>query len=377
MKQTHVSATDTSGPGDVEPLLEVEDLKLHFRVGKGRAQRVVRAVDGVTFMLPEKETLALVGESGSGKTTLGRVLVNVYRPTSGSVHLKGIDLTSLAGKALRDRSRQIQMVFQDPFASLHPRMTVGKIIREPLDIHRIGSSEEREARVAELLTQVGLSPENCRDHPHQFSGGERQRIAIARALALRPDLIVADEPVSALDVSIQAQILNLLGGLQEEFGLAYLFISHDLSVVYEVSRRVAVMYLGKIVELAATDQLFADPLHPYTVALLSAAPVPDPAVERAKRRIVLVGDVPSPSSPPSGCRFHTRCWLRRTLKNPDICSAEEPPLRDLGSGHSVACHFAENVPREARQAVPSISEEGRGSSKRRGPNADEHRPPEG
>lgn len=338
-----------TAPTDGSPLVEVRDVKVHFPITRGAVVRrrvgTVRAVDGVSLSMAPRETLGLVGESGSGKTTLGRTILRIYRPTEGSILFEGADISELDGAALRRVRRRMQMIFQDPYSSLHPRMTVERIIAEPLEIHRIGTPRERRERVGELLSRVGLKPEHAAGYPHQLSGGERQRVGIARALALNPQLIVADEPVSALDVSIRAQVINLLQHLQREFGLAYLFVAHDLSVVRHVADRVAVMYLGRIVELAPTPLLFDAPLHPYTVALLSAVPVPDPEIEARRERIVLKGDVPNPASPPSGCRFRTRCWLRERLGGPSECERLDPPLRDVVSGHSVACHFAEETAR--------------------------------
>jgi oligopeptide transport system ATP-binding protein len=326
------------------PLLAVEDLTVHFPITKGVVARrrigTVRAVDGVTLAVGEHETLGLVGESGSGKTTLGRAIVGLYRPTSGSIRFRGRELTD----DVRERERgQLQMVFQDPVASLDPRWTIARSVDEPLRLSGIRDRAERRRRVTELLEVVGLPARFARRYPHELSGGQRQRVGVARALALRPALVVADEAVSALDVSVRAQILNLLERLQREFGLAYVFIAHDLGVVEHISDRVAVMYLGRIVELAPTDALFTDPLHPYTVSLLSAIPVPDPRVEAARERIVLKGDPPNPADPPSGCRFHTRCWLRERLDDPIVCRTDDPPLRQLGDGHVAACHFAEQL----------------------------------
>ncbi len=330
-----------------KPLLEVRDLKVWFRITEGmiRERHVgdVRAVDGVSFSLNKGETLGLVGESGCGKSTTGRAIVRLYKPTGGSITFDGQDVTNVEGAALRKLRRRFQMIFQDPYASLDPRMTAGGIIGEPLDVHSVGTKAERRERVRELLATVGLNPDYGVRYPHEFSGGQRQRIGVARALALDPDLIVADEPISALDVSIQAQVINLLEKLQDRLGLTYLFIAHDLSVVRHISDRIAVMYLGRIVELAPSRELNTRPLHPYSVALLSAVPIPDPKVERRRRRIILKGDVPSPVNPPSGCHFHTRCWLRERLGNPERCSAEVPLLRELSTGHEVACHFAEDV----------------------------------
>ena len=331
-----------------DPLVRVAGLKVHFPVTKGlvfkRRIGTVRAVDGVSFEIHRQETLGLVGESGSSKTTLGRTLIRLHRPTEGSVWLDGMDLGLVEGAELRRARRRVQMIFQDPYASLPPRMRVGDIVAEPLVIHRIGTASERRRRTAELLTLVGLQGSDATRYPAQFSGGQRQRVGIARALALAPDLLVADEPVSALDVSIQAQVINLLRRLQAERDLTYLFISHDLAVVRHICSRVAVMYLGQLVEIAPATRLFASPLHPYTVALLSAEPVPDPSAQSRRTRIVLPGDPPSPASPPSGCRFHTRCWLRRRLGNPQECERNVPHLADVAPGHLAACHFSHQVP---------------------------------
>ncbi len=351
---TPATGTPATGAG---PLLEVSHLKVHFPIREGliiqRHTGDVRAVDGVSFALSRGETLGLVGESGCGKSTTGRALIRLYEPTAGRVAFDGVDLTTLDRSALNRARRRMQMIFQDPYASLDPRMTAGGIISEPLDIHGVGTQEERRARVRELLGIVGLAPDYASRYPHEFSGGQRQRIGVARAIALEPDLIVADEPISALDVSIQAQIINLLEQLQDRLGLTYLFIAHDLSVVRHISDRIAVMYLGRIVELASSRDLNQAPLHPYTVALLSAIPIPDPVVEARRRRIILTGDVPSPVSPPPGCRFHTRCWLRERLGKPAECETVDPEFRTLASGHQVACHFAEQVDgsREQQQST--------------------------
>jgi oligopeptide transport system ATP-binding protein len=335
------------------PLLRLEDLKVYFPIRDGiiRQRHIgdIQAVDGVSFDLARGETLGLVGESGCGKSTTGRAIIRLSPPTGGRIIFDGVDVTEFKGSALRQLRRRMQMIFQDPYASLDPRMTAGGIIAEPLDIHNVGESSDRRERVRELLTTVGLNPAYASRYPHEFSGGQRQRIGVARALALNPDLIVADEPISALDVSIQAQIINLLERLQAEFGLTYLFIAHDLSVVRHISDRTAVMYLGRVVELAKSRELSFKPLHPYTVALLSAVPIPDPVVESHRRRIILKGDVPSPVNPPSGCRFHTRCWLREKLGNPERCVTEDPSLRMLDTSHEVACHFAEVVDASTEQ----------------------------
>ena len=322
-----------------EPLLEVRDLVRHFPVRRGFFGRVsgqVRAVDGVSFDLHEGEVLGLVGESGCGKTTTGRCVLRLIEPTSGTVRFDGRDITRLSRRELRPLRRQMQVIFQDPYSSLNPRLTVGSMLTEALTIHGLARGATARSRVAELLELVGLSADHARRYPHEFSGGQRQRIGVARALAVEPRLIVADEPVSALDVSIQAQILNLLQELQRRLGLTYLFVAHDLSVVEHISDRVAVMYLGRIVEQADAETLYRAPRHPYTLSLLSAIPRPEPG--RARDRIVLEGDVPSPSAPPAGCRFHPRCPLAQ-----ERCAREEPALRTLAPGHDSACHFAEEI----------------------------------
>ncbi len=318
-------------------LVEVRGLKKYFPITQGiilqRKVADVKAVDGLDFTIQHGETLGLVGESGCGKSTTGRTILQLYRPTAGEVYFEGRDLAKLGGEELRKMRRHMQMIFQDPYASLNPRMTVGDIIGEPLEVHNIAKGKEKKERVQELLQIVGLNPYFVNRYPHEFSGGQRQRIGVARALAVNPDFIVCDEPISALDVSIQAQIINLLEELQEKFHLTYLFIAHDLSVVRHISDRVAVMYLGKIVELTDRKSLYSNPLHPYTKALLSAVPIPDPVIEEKRERIILVGDVPSPVNPPKGCRFHTRCPLAI-----DICKRVDPEFRDVGTSHFVACH---------------------------------------
>ncbi|GAA2601422.1 dipeptide ABC transporter ATP-binding protein [Streptomyces axinellae] len=332
-----------------EPILQVRDLVKHFPLTQGillkRQVGAVKAVDGISFDLYPGETLGIVGESGCGKSTVAKLLMNLEKPTSGTILYKGEDITRLSGRALREVRRNIQMVFQDPYTSLNPRMTVGDIIGEPYDIHpEVAPKGDRRRKVRELLDVVGLNPEYINRYPHQFSGGQRQRIGIARGLALRPEIIVADEPVSALDVSVQAQVVNLMEKLQDEFGLSYMFIAHDLSIVRHISDRVGVMYLGKMAEIGTDEEIYEHPTHPYTQALLSAVPVPDPSAGDRRERIVLEGDVPSPANPPSGCRFRTRCWKAEAR------CAEEVPLLAVpkvfegeGSGaeHASACHFAE------------------------------------
>jgi oligopeptide transport system ATP-binding protein len=322
-------------------LLEVKDLKMYFPITKGiiiqRKIADVKAVDGVTFSIKHGETLGLVGESGCGKSTTGRAILQLYRPTSGNVLFEGVELTEMKGETLRRQRREMQMIFQDPYASLNPRLTVGNIVGEPLEVHNLAKGKERQERVQELLKLVGLNPYFVNRYPHEFSGGQRQRIGIARSLAVNPKFIVADEPISALDVSIQAQIVNLLEDLQANLGLTYLFIAHDLSMVRHISDRIAVMYLGKLVELTDHITLYEDPLHPYTQALLSAVPIPDPYIEEKRQRIVLEGDVPSPINPPSGCNFRTRC--PRAM---DICAEKDPEWKNMGTPeneHWVACHL--------------------------------------
>ncbi|HSF95982.1 MAG TPA: ABC transporter ATP-binding protein [Thermohalobaculum sp.] len=324
---------------DAGPLLQVENLTMHFPIYKGVIRRqvgVIKAVDGINFDIRKGETLGLVGESGCGKSTAGRCILRLYSPTAGRILFGGTDLASLQGEALRRTRPRMQMIFQDPQACLNPRMTVGTIISEPLDEHRAATGKAKRERVQELLDAVGMNPRFADRYPHEFSGGQRQRIGIARALALEPEFIVCDEPIAALDVSIQAQVVNLLEDLQEKLGLTYLFISHDLSMVRHIADRVAVMYLGKVVELAPRDTLYSDPKHPYTKALLSAVPIPNPEVEAHRKRIILTGDVPSPARPPSGCRFCTRCPVAI-----DKCRKVEPEWRALPGGRHVACHLVE------------------------------------
>lgn len=316
-------------------LLEVRHLKKYFPMDYdfwGRPQKYLKAVDDVTFAIRPGETLGLVGESGCGKSTTGRAIIHLYEPTSVEIVFDGQKIEGQ--KAVKNLRRQMQMIFQDPYASLNPRMTVSDIIGEPIDIHRLAAGKERQERILSLLQQVGLNPEHSRRFPHEFSGGQRQRIGIARALAIEPRLIICDEPISALDVSIQAQVVNLLMKLQEDLGLAYLFIAHDLAMVKHISQRIAVMYLGKIVEITSSSELYQQPLHPYTQALLSAIPIPDPVLETKRQRLPLSGELPNPADPPSGCTFRTRCPLAKPL-----CQEESPKLQEVSPGHEVACHF--------------------------------------
>jgi oligopeptide transport system ATP-binding protein len=326
------------------PLLKVEHLHKEFPTGSGFmggkfSKKVVSAVNDLSFEIRAGETFGLVGESGCGKSTTGRAIMHLDPPTSGKVYFEGRDISKMNKKELKAMRREMQFIFQDPYASLNPRMTIGEIISEPMVIHGIGTPEERIERVRELLDVVGLNPEHINRYPHEFSGGQRQRVGIARSFILRPKLIICDEPVSALDVSIQAQVLNLLKDLQKQYGTAYLFIAHDLSVVQHISDRVAVMYLGKMVELSDWKSLYAEPNHPYTQALLSAVPIPDPDVQQNRKRIILAGDPPSPIDPPSGCRFHTRCPIAQAK-----CSEETPEFREIGEGHFCACHYAAPFP---------------------------------
>ncbi|WP_424921249.1 dipeptide ABC transporter ATP-binding protein [Streptomyces sp. wa1] len=352
-KKTSVSSE--AGPDGSEPLLKVDGLVKHFPITKGVLKRkvgAVQAVDGLTFDVRPGETLGVVGESGCGKSTMGRLVTRLLEPTGGKVEFQGRDITHMSAGRLRPMRRDIQMIFQDPYGSLNPRHTVGGIVGTPFRLQGVKPEGGVKAEVQRLLELVGLNPEHYNRYPHEFSGGQRQRIGIARALALKPKLVVADEPVSALDVSIQAQVVNLLDDLQDELGLTYMIIAHDLSVIRHVSDRIAVMYLGKIVELADRTSLYEAPMHPYTTALMSAVPVPDPRRRGAKSdRILLKGDVPSPISPPSGCRFHTRCW-----KATQVCKTTEPPLLQLKTGHQVACHHPENGEDQAPGDAPLVAD---------------------
>ena len=320
-------------------LIEIKNLKKWF-IAKtsflGKPLKYVHAIDGISFGMKKGETLGLVGESGCGKTTVGRTIIRIYDPTDGAVYYEGQNIASLSAKELKPYRQKVQMIFQDPYASLNSRMTVRDIITEPLVIHKLAKPKEYQDRVYELIEMVGLNPEHANRYPHEFSGGQRQRVGIARALAADPEFIICDEPISALDVSIQAQIVNLLEDLQKRLGLTYLFIAHDLAMVKYISNRIAVMYLGKIVEIADSDELCDNPKHPYTIALLSAVPIPDPKIEQTRKRIILKGDIPSPVDPPGGCRFHTRCY-----KAKPECKVEVPELKDVGNGHMVACHFVD------------------------------------
>ncbi|MGZ4140052.1 MAG: ABC transporter ATP-binding protein [Actinomycetota bacterium] len=344
-----MTVLDETGESGETPLLDVRHVKKYFPIRRGVLQRevaAVHAVDDVSFAIREGETLGLVGESGCGKSTLGRTIVRLLEPTAGEIIFEGTHIEHLGTRKMRPLRSEIQMVFQDPYASLNPRKRVGTIVSDPMRIHNLGSRAEQKKRVGEILETVGLSPEHYNRFPHEFSGGQRQRIGIARALALQPKLIIADEPVSALDVSIQSQMLNLLDDLQNEFQLTYLFIAHDLGVVRHVSDRIAVMYLGKIVELSPAEELYTRPIMPYSEALLSAVPIPDPDLAEKRERIVLEGDVPSPINPPSGCRFHPRCRYAT-----DVCQQLEPPLVDYGNGHLAACHHPLNVDQATLEQV--------------------------
>jgi oligopeptide transport system ATP-binding protein len=349
-----VDTSRVGGNNGNEVLVRVENLKKYFPITRGiiiqRQVGAVKAVDGVSFDIRQGETLGLVGESGCGKSTTGRTILQLYRPTAGDVYFEDVNLAELKGNPLRRMRRRMQMIFQDPYASLNPRMTVGNIIGEPLEVHNVASGKERRDQVQELLALVGLNPYFVNRYPHEFSGGQRQRIGVARALALQPDFIVCDEPISALDVSIQAQVVNLLEELQERLGLTYIFIAHDLSMVRHISDRVAVMYLGKIVELTDRDTLYRNPLHPYTQALLSAVPVPDPFVEEKRQRIILEGDLPSPAHPPVGCNFNSRCPVAI-----DVCFETEPELIVVGEAQQCACHLVQPYERpEGRVRLQSV-----------------------
>ncbi len=353
-QQATDSPATSPNPAKGEPLLKVENLVKHFPIKKGLLKRqvaAVQAVDGLSFDVRAGETLGVVGESGCGKSTMGRLITRLLEPTAGRVEFEGQDITHLSTGGMRPLRRDVQMIFQDPYSSLNPRHNIGTIVGAPFRLQGVKPEGGVKRAVQELLEKVGLNPEHYNRYPHEFSGGQRQRIGIARALALKPKLVVADEPVSALDVSIQAQVVNLLDDLQDELGLTYVIIAHDLSVIRHVSDRIAVMYLGKIVELADRDDLYARPMHPYTKALLSAVPVPDPKRRGVKsERILLRGDVPSPIDPPKGCRFHTRCW-----KATELCATKEPPLIQLDTGHQVACHHPENAADQAPEDTKLLS----------------------
>jgi len=355
---TDVAPAATDGARAQGGLLEIRDLVKHFPIKSGvlidRQVGAVRAVDGVTLTVKEGETLGLVGESGCGKSTLCRTILQLIPPTAGSVRFEGQELVGKRGRALQPLRREMQMIFQDPYASLNPRQRVGQIIGNPLRIHGLASGDSLKRQVNELLERVGLGPEHYNRFPHEFSGGQRQRIGIARALALRPKLIIADEPVSALDVSIQAQIINLLEDLQDDFKLTYIFVAHDLGVIRHVSDRIAVMYLGKIVELGPAEEVYSNPIHPYTLTLLSALPIPDPKANAARNPIIPEGDLPSPANPPAACRFHTRCPYAT-----EICSQEEPPLVNYGNDHWAACHHPlhREHPEAVRAALPELTRE--------------------
>ncbi|WP_343241677.1 MULTISPECIES: dipeptide ABC transporter ATP-binding protein [unclassified Streptomyces] len=346
MPQEDVKIPQQSTAG-AEPLLRVTGLVKHFPITKGMLRRqvgAVQAVDGIDLQVAAGQTLGVVGESGCGKSTMGRLITRLLEPTGGKIEFQGRDITHLSVGEMRPLRRDVQMIFQDPYSSLNPRHTIGTIVGAPFKLQKVATESGVKKEVQNLLELVGLNPEHYNRYPHEFSGGQRQRIGIARALALKPKLVVADEPVSALDVSIQAQVVNLLDDLQSELGLTYVIIAHDLSVIRHVSDRIAVMYLGKVVEVADREALYGQPMHPYTNALLSAVPVPDPKRRTARQRILLTGDVPSPINPPSGCRFHTRCW-----KATEVCSTQEPPLIALATGHEVACHHPENAPEKAQE----------------------------